>query len=916
MKQSSSCLYVLLSLLLVSIGRPDVCMSAPPRTGFVDSVYRDDTGDHKYVVFLPSNYDSAKKWPVILFLHGAGERGSDGLSQARVGLGPVIKNRQDSFPFITVFPQCEDTRGRILTSWTAQSVDGRRAIKILDDVIKTYSVDPARQILTGWSMGGYGTWSLASDDPKRWTAVIPLSGGGGPDIAQRLVDVPIWAFHGTEDSVVLPRETQRMAAAVTAAGGKPRVSMLKGAGHEICSRVYDDNRFISWMLDPLTNQPPLVEFRGRPGERPLTESNQQEPFRPAVDVSRAAYVRLGNDVLEALAQSIPKMVPVDLLSGQVKDIYDTTVAEGRTFNVQFTGIRYRGKITRTHIKAYKRDRLNIQLALQEVKLDINRTYVTGRSRSAVAGPMSVVIGHRRPVWLSVALHPKVVDRRLKLALIATRFDIQNDNWYVTAPSGVSTRGLGMTSSRVSNALVRGLYDSRVRLETEIQALVPGMLAEFEKNLALEDVASLIGRFWPLPVYRPRLRVWPQEVATDPLGVSLVFGVTAAAVDPNQAPIRPRQVTALGLAAENLPQSTNLEVGIAGDILDPLSRLLIQSDVARIHVQDIPGRAFEDFATPTILKRAIPDLARLGEDLEVWSELILVEPLRIQDASTPQLPKSDAQSAPTPLQKSPGPQAVDSKKTPRKTSGAATLEQPAGTPKTEVIAKQPDSAAQSAEHPFEFAASKVSISLATRKVGQTAWQPYAELDFEVNQRARAALNSVDHETRQLRIDWSGQLDVTASARFAPGRKPADPQIDESRLAELFKKCWGNWTQQGAAADTVIDDIVAGQSRLRADAAGWRSPYLYAKFAPAAIRISNTTNQPISYEIRNVTSAWGGPYTVKPQGFDLYSVGYPLMLRYRAGDVEQEHTLEVGSHVSFRQASPGGPPKIFRVSKARR
>jgi predicted esterase len=906
----------MLSLLLVSVGHPAVCVSAPPRTGFVDRVYRDDTGDHKYVVFVPANYDSAKKWPVILFLHGAGERGSDGLSQARVGLGPVIKNRQDSFPFITVFPQCEDTRGRILTSWTAQSVDGRRAIKILDDVIKTYAVDSAHQILTGWSMGGYGTWSLASDDPKRWAAVIPLSGGGGPDIAQRLVDVPIWAFHGTEDSVVLSQETQRMAAAVTAAGGKPRVSMLKGSRHDICSRVYDDNRFISWMLDPLTNQPPLVEFRGRPGERPLTESNQQEAFRPAVDVSRAAYIRLGNDVLEALAQSVPKMVPVDLLSGQVKDIYDTTVAEGRTFNVQFTGIRYRGKITGAHIKAYKRDRLNIQLALQEVKLNINRTYVTGRSRSAVAGPMSVVIGHRRPVWLSVALNPKIVDRRLKLELKATRFDIQNDNWYVTAPTGVSTRGLGMTSSRVSNGLVRGLYDSRVRLEAEIQAMVPGMLAEFEKNLELEDVASLIGRFWPLPVYRPRLRVWPQEVATDPQGVSLVFGVTAAAVDPNRAPTKPRQVTALGLAAENLTQSTNLEVGIAGDILDPLSRLLIQSDVARIHVQDIPGRAFEDFASPAMLKQAIPDLAQLGDGLELWSELILVEPLRIQDASNQEQPKSDVQSAPTPLRELPGSQAVDSKKTPGKTSGTATLERPVGTPKTATIAKQPDSAAPTTEHPFEFAASKVIISLATRKVGQTEWQPYAELEFEVNQRARAALKSVDHETRQLRIDWSGQLDVTASARFAPGRKPSDPKIDASRLAELFEKCWGKWTQQGAAADTVIDDIVAGQSRLRADAAGWRSPYLYARFAPAAIRISNTTNQPISYEMRNATSAWGGPYTIKPNGFDQYSVGYPLILRYRMGDVEQEHTLEIGSHVDFRQSSPGGPPKIFRVSKARK
>ena len=685
-----------------------------------------------------------------------------------------------------------------------------------------------------------------------------------------------------------------MVTAVRAAGGQPQMSLLKGAAHDICERVYDDQRVLAWLENPQNTPPPLVEFRGRPGERPVTESNDQQPFRPAVDVSRAAYVRLGNDVLAALAQTVPQLVPADLLSGQVKDLYDTTVAEGRTFNVQFTGIRYRGKITRAHIKAYQQDRLNIQLALQQLQLDINRTYVTGRSHSAVAGPMSVVIGHRRPVWLSVALRPKVVDRRMKLDLVATRFDIQNDNWYVTAPTGVSTRGLGMTRSRVSNGLVRGLYDSRARIEAEIQAMVPGMLSEFEKNLELEEVSSLIGQFWPLPVYRPRLRVWPEEVATDPQGISLVFGVTAASVDPNQAPNTPLQMSARGLASKNLKQGTDLEVGIAGDILDPLSQLLIQSDVARIHLQDIPGQAFEDLANPAVLKQAIPDLARFGPDLELWSELILVEPLTIRDVSPAQ--PAASQVKPKPLKDAADKTVVENS-------------EPSSTQGSEPDEPQP-------EQPFEFAASKVVISLATRQRGQTQWQPYAELEFDVNQRARADLNAVDHETRQLRIDWSGQLTVKASAEFVPGLKPADPKVDEGLLATLFQKCWGNWTQQGAAADTLIEDIVAGQSRLRADAAGWRSPYLYARFSPAAIRISNSTSAPISYEIRNATSAWGGPYTVKPGDFDQYSVGYPLMLRYRTADGGRQHTLEVGSHVSFRQSNAADPPKLVRVSKAPR
>jgi len=905
-------------LLAVSIIWSDCCPAAPPQTGFLDQVYKDAKGEHKYVVFLPNGYSRDKKWPVILFLHGAGERGTDGVSQARVGLGPVIRNRPDAFPFIAVFPQCEDLRGRILTSWTAQSADGSRALKILDDVIKTFSVDPKRQILTGWSMGGYGAWSLAAADPQRWAAVAPLSGGGNPQTARRLVGLPVWAFHGVDDDVVLAQETQRMIKAVTAAGGKPRLSMLPSARHEICDSVYGDDRFIAWLLKPSAGQSLPSEFRGRPGNRPLTESNQEDPFRPAVDVSRAAYVRLGNGVLKALAQSVPQMVPADLLSGKVNDIYDTTVAEGRTFNVQFTGIRYRGKVERAHIKAYKRDRLNIQLGVRSVQLDINRTYVTGRSRSAVAGPMSVVIGHRRPVWLSVALKPQIVKRRLKLELIATRFDIQNDNWYVTAPTGVSVRGLGMTRNRVSNGLVRGLYDSRARIEAEFQAMVPGMLAEFEKNLELGDVATLIGRFWPLPVYRPRVRVWPQEVATDPQGVSLVFGVTAAAVDPQRAPDTPRQVAAIGLSAQSLEQSTGLEVGIAGDILSPLSRLLIQADVARIHVQDIPGQAFASFADVSQLQQAIPDLKRLGDDVELWSELILVEPLTIRDLVAEGPSKPAPKSTPPSAEPPGAPPGDPSGETPRSAAGspgppsdppASAGDPSAGDPPSESAAAMPAST-------FEFAAQKVIISLATRKSGEPQWKPYAELEFELSQRAQAGLKSLDHETRQLRIDWSGQLDVTTSARFAEGLKPADPKIDAEQLTKLFRTCWGKWTNQGAAADTIIDDIAVGQSRLRADAAGWQAPNLFARFAPAAIRISNNTGQAVAYEIRSATSGWGGPYTVDAGDSDQFSVGHPLMLRYRVGDAFQTHTLDVGAHLNFRQSGDGVPPQLFRVPKARR
>ncbi len=146
-----------------------------------------------------------KKWPVILYLHGAGERGTDGVLQTTVGLGPYVKERAATFPFFVVFPQCEDTQGRILTAWSPSSPDGRRALAILDSVEREFAIDSHRCVLTGWSMGGYGTWSLGAAEPKRWSALVPVAGGGDPAWAPKLKDIPIWAFQGANDQVVPPR---------------------------------------------------------------------------------------------------------------------------------------------------------------------------------------------------------------------------------------------------------------------------------------------------------------------------------------------------------------------------------------------------------------------------------------------------------------------------------------------------------------------------------------------------------------------------------------------------------------------------------------------------------------------------------------------------------------------------------------
>ena len=124
----------------------------PAATGrFVDQVFRDETGEHKYVVFLPVGHRVDKPAPAILFLHGAGERGIENRMQLTLGLAPFVKARAKSFPFVVVFPQCESTDGRILESWQIGSTDGRRALAILDHATKQFGIDPGR--IARWLRG-------------------------------------------------------------------------------------------------------------------------------------------------------------------------------------------------------------------------------------------------------------------------------------------------------------------------------------------------------------------------------------------------------------------------------------------------------------------------------------------------------------------------------------------------------------------------------------------------------------------------------------------------------------------------------------------------------------------------------------------------------------------------------------------
>lgn len=242
----------LLALSPVAGQRSASAQSAPP-TGFLNGLVRKGNQSMPYVVYVPRDYTAGKKWPVILFLHGAGERGDSGLPQSQVGIGGAIRMRPDRFPCLVVMPQCPTGKGwgHAIQGFIPDSTDtADLALAALDEVMARYSTDPDRVYLTGLSMGGFGTWSIGSRLPERFAALMPICGGGNPaEWAPKLKNLPIWVWHGDQDRAVPVERSRSMVEALKAAGAtRVRYTELPGVGHNSWDAAYGNEEAISWLL--------------------------------------------------------------------------------------------------------------------------------------------------------------------------------------------------------------------------------------------------------------------------------------------------------------------------------------------------------------------------------------------------------------------------------------------------------------------------------------------------------------------------------------------------------------------------------------------------------------------------------------------------------------------------------------------
>lgn len=242
----------------------------PQETGFLNRRVEVNGVSYRFQVYLPEEFrrDDRKQWPILLFLHGRGERGSEGMWQTQIGLPLEVRDHPERWPFVIVIPECPFT-----SYWTDPPMLAM-AMAALDQEAAEFHTDPARTYLTGLSLGGYGSWELARRYPRRWAAIAIASGGifwsYAPErwqqaatlpgeYARAVGHTPVWMFHGSEDNVVPVRESELMFNAFKANGGHVRLWIYQGLRHDSWARAYNEPELPRWLL---AHRAPLIASTG------------------------------------------------------------------------------------------------------------------------------------------------------------------------------------------------------------------------------------------------------------------------------------------------------------------------------------------------------------------------------------------------------------------------------------------------------------------------------------------------------------------------------------------------------------------------------------------------------------------------------------------------------------------------------
>ena len=233
--------------VLIGVGRVYADNPSEPLEGQQSRTFEKQirvTVKANYLLYLPDGYSkSRKRWPLILFLHGAGQRGSD-VEKIKVHGPPMLIAKEGrKYPFIIVSPQCPED------DWWSSARQINILNALLDEIVERYRIDKDRIYLTGMSMGGFGTWRLAIEYPDRFAAIAPVCGRGETVRVARIARIPVWVFHGAKDNTVPISDSEAMVEALKKAGGDVKFTIYPEAGHDSWTETYNNPELYQWFLE-------------------------------------------------------------------------------------------------------------------------------------------------------------------------------------------------------------------------------------------------------------------------------------------------------------------------------------------------------------------------------------------------------------------------------------------------------------------------------------------------------------------------------------------------------------------------------------------------------------------------------------------------------------------------------------------
>jgi predicted peptidase len=229
-----------------------IAMGQKQPLSFQKLLYIANSDTLPYGLREPLKITPNEKYPLVIFLHGAGERGKDNEKQVKHIQIMFNHNTLNKYPSFVLAPQCPEKQmwsdiasGKLSATPTRPM---QLFIDLLEEILRDYPIDPKRIYITGVSMGGFGTWDLLARFPQRFAAAVPICGGGDERTAEKIKHIPMWVFHGAEDEVVSPKHSRRMVTAIQNAGGSPGYTEYPGIKHNSWTTAYKEPHLMPWLF--------------------------------------------------------------------------------------------------------------------------------------------------------------------------------------------------------------------------------------------------------------------------------------------------------------------------------------------------------------------------------------------------------------------------------------------------------------------------------------------------------------------------------------------------------------------------------------------------------------------------------------------------------------------------------------------